>query len=229
MTTRLGGVSAGPYAALNLGEHVGDDAIHVSENRRRVRVELALPSEPHWLKQVHGADVLRLRPHLDPLPETEADAGFTARPDTVCAVMSADCLPVLFCDDAGSVVAAAHAGWRGLAGGVLEHTVRAMAVDPATVMAWMGAAIGPSAFEVGAEVHQAFVVQDPVAATAFRSKAHGKFTADLFALARLRLRTAGVQRVYGGGICTHSDAARFFSHRRDGVTGRMAALIWLAP
>ena len=224
-TTRAGGVSSGPHAGLNLGRSSGDDPAAVEENRRRLVEGMALPEPPFWIRQVHGRRVLAL-----PTEETapEADACWTAQRGVVCAVQAADCLPVLFCDEAGSVVAAAHAGWRGLAGGVLEATVAALPVPPATLMAWLGPAIGPEAFEVGAEVREAFLAEDAGAAAAFTPQARpGKYHADLFALARRRLAAAGVARVHGGGVSTHADPARFYSFRRDGVCGRMAALIWL--
>lgn len=222
MTTREGGVSQAPWSSFNLGDHVGDEPAHVAANRARLRERL--PDDPVWLRQVHGATVVEAGSG-----EVEADAVLARQPGRVCAVLTADCLPVLFCDRAGSVVAAAHAGWRGLAGGVLEATVGAMQVPPAEIIAWMGAAIGPQAFEVGDEVKQAFVAQHPEAAAAFVPKAEpGKWLADIYQLARIRLRHAGVQAVFGGGLCTHADRERFFSYRRDGVTGRMAALVWLA-
>lgn len=230
-TTRRGGVSVGAWAGLNLGRSGGDDAAAVSENRRRLSEALALPAAPCWIRQVHGVRVARLpqdAPHGDAGPE--ADAVFTTQPGVVCAVQAADCLPVLFCDDAGSVVAAAHAGWRGLAAGVLERTVAALPVPPARLMAWLGPAIGPEAFEVGEEVRAAFVAADAQSAQAFRpGPAPGKHYADLWLLARQRLRGAGVSRISGGGLSTHADAARFYSFRRDGITGRMAALVWLEP
>lgn len=198
---------------------------------------LQVPGEPQWLDQVHGTHVVCLSappircasPPCDaPEPQPRADASFTTVPGVVCVVKSADCLPVLFCDAAGTVVAAAHAGWRGLAAGVLEATVAAMDVPPAGLMAWMGAAIGPESFEVGAEVREAFVLRDAGAAAAFRPRPGpaGKFLADLYALARRRLAGVGVTRVYGGGLDTLADRDRFFSYRRDGRTGRMAALVW---
>jgi hypothetical protein len=223
MTTRAGGVSDVPWASLNLGDHVGDDPAHVAANRARLRQQL--PAEPGWLKQVHSARVVELGRDTD----READASFTRETEQVCAVMTADCLPVLFCDRAGSVVAAAHAGWRGLADGVLEATVAAMQVRPAEVLAWMGAAIGPQAFEVGDDVREAFVAQHPEAAEAFLphpSAAAGKWLADIYRLARNRLNRIGVQAIYGGGRCTFSESDVFYSYRRDGVTGRMASLIW---
>jgi YfiH family protein len=223
MTTREGGVSDAPWDSFNLGDHVGDDPGHVAANRARLRQQL--PAEPGWLKQVHSATVVEAGAGL-----AEADAAFTRQAGRVCAVLTADCLPVLFCDRAGSVVAAAHAGWRGLAGGVLEATVKAMQVPPGEVLAWLGAAIGPQAFEVGDEVRQAFVTQHPEAAVAFLphpASAPGKWLADIYQLARIRLNHVGVHAIYGGGRCTFNEAESFYSYRRDGVTGRMAALIWL--
>jgi len=222
MTTRTGGVSRAQWASLNLGDHVGDDARHVAANRARLRERL--PAEPGWLRQVHSARVAELGRDA----EREADASFTRQAGAACAVLTADCLPVLFCDRAGSVVAAAHAGWRGLAGGVLEAAVAAMQVPPDQVLAWMGAAIGPQAFEVGDDVREAFVAQHAEAAAAFVPlPVPGKWLADIYRLARIRLNHIGVQAIYGGGRCTFSEADAFFSYRRDAVTGRMAALIWL--
>lgn len=224
MTTRSGGSSKAPWAGLNLGDHVGDDPAHVAANRARLRRQL--PAEPGWLRQVHSARVVELGRE----PNREADAAWTRQPQQVCAVLTADCLPVLLCDRAGSVVAAAHAGWRGLADGVLEATVAAMQVPPGDVLAWMGAAIGPQAFEVGDEVREAFVAQHPAAAMAFLphpASVPGKWLADIYQLARIRLQHVGVQAIYGGGRCTFNEADSFYSYRRDGVTGRMAALIWL--
>ncbi|TXH03895.1 MAG: peptidoglycan editing factor PgeF [Nevskiaceae bacterium] len=226
VTTRAGGVSAGPYATLNLGVHVGDDPAVVVANRARLRAALSLDTEPVWLRQVHGVAVARLPAPPDTL---EADAAVASDAGVVCAILTADCLPVLFCADDGSAVGAAHAGWRGLLAGVLEQTLRALPVPSSRVLAWLGPAIGPRAFEVGREVRDAFVGADPAAAAAFASSdVHGKYLADLYALARLRLRAAGVTRIHGGGECTHGDRERFFSYRRDGVCGRMATLIWLA-
>ena len=226
-STRAGGVSPAPFNSLNLGTHVGDKPLWVQTNRERLAACLNLPSEPVWLEQVHGTRVLSLPANTDNLT---ADAVVTRTPGQVCAVMTADCLPVLFCDQAGTVVAAAHAGWRGLASGVLEATLQAMAVNPATVLAWMGPAIGPAAFEVGGEVRDAFISHSPLAADAF--VAHGdpsdnKWLANIYHLARLRLAAAGVTHIYGGEYCTYTDAQRFFSYRRDRETGRMASLIWL--
>lgn len=226
-TGRRGGVSGGSWSSLNLGARSGDDLAAVRENRQRLVTGLQLPAEPTWLNQVHGVDVLAL-----PVAGSEpvADASFSCTPGTVCAVLTADCLPVLFCDDDASVVAAAHAGWRGLAASVLEATIAALPVPPQRLMAWMGPAIGPEAFEVGDEVREAFLAADQHCIAAFQPSARpGHWYADLFLLARRRLAAAGVDRVSGGGISTHADPSRYFSHRRDRITGRQAALIWLAP
>lgn len=223
VTTRTGGASAGPYASMNLAAHVGDEAAAVTENRRRLRAHL--PAEPLWLAQVHGC---RIVDAAAAAPGVEADGAFARRRGVVCAVLTADCLPVLLCDDAGTVVCAAHAGWRGLAGGVLEAAVAALGVPPARLMAWLGPAIGPQAFEVGAEVRETFLAHSPAAAAAFAARDNGKWLADLCRLATQRLNGVGVERVFGGGHCTYHEAGRFYSYRRDKTTGRMASLIWIA-
>lgn len=225
-TTRLGGVSAGAYASFNLGTRCGDAPDAVAENRRTLRSALRLPAEPAWLHQVHGRRVVSLPLAADETPQ--ADASMASAPGPVCVVMSADCLPVLFCDTAGRSVAAAHAGWRGLAAGVLEATVAAMPAPPAELLAWLGPAIGPQAFEVGEDVRAAFVDADPGAAACFLPATPDKYHADLYALARRRLQRCGLTRIYGGGLCTYSEAMRFYSFRRDAVCGRQASLIWLA-
>ncbi|MHB1245217.1 MAG: peptidoglycan editing factor PgeF [Sulfuriferula sp.] len=222
VTTRTGGTSAAPYAGLNLGDHVGDDPANVAQNRTILRA--ALPSEPVWLQQVHGIRVLNADGDI---ASTEADASVTRRAERVCVVLTADCLPVLFCDVEGNVVAAAHAGWRGLLGGMLEATVAAIHVPGADVMAWLGPAIGAQAFEVGDEVRDAFIAEHPAASAAFVAHRSGKWLADIYALARMRLQRIGVTRIYGGDACTYTESARFYSYRRDGVTGRMVSLIWL--
>ena len=222
ITTRSGGVSAGPFASMNLGQRVGDDTESVRTNRALLR-EL-LPAEPKWLVQVHGVGVADADSLQHPV---EADAAVARKPGSVCMVMVADCLPVLFTDRAGSVVASAHAGWRGLAAGVLENTVHAMGTSPDELLAYLGPAVGPTAFEVGTDVREAFLNRNAEAASAFVAHKPGKWLADLFALARQRLLATGVNRIHGGHFCTFSDSQRFFSHRRDKVTGRMAALIWL--
>ncbi len=223
ITTRNGGASTGPFTSMNLGQRVDDDVQSVRANRASLRD--LLPAEPKWLLQVHGVEVV----DADRLQQqVEADAAFARKPGSVCTVMVADCLPVLLTDRAGGVVAAAHAGWRGLAAGVLENTVRAMRIAPNELLAYFGPAIGPSAFEVGADVRDAFLARYADADSAFVARKQGKWLADLFALAGQSLRESGVTKIYGGGLCTYSEPRRFFSHRRDKVTGRMAALIWLS-
>jgi YfiH family protein len=225
VTTRVGGVSHAPYDTFNLATHVGDDPAAVRANRAHLRAALALPAEPLWLKQVHGVAVVdAARAGTEP----EADGAFATQPGAVCAVLTADCLPVLLCNRAGTKVAALHAGWRGLAGGVMEAGVKAMGVAGSELLAWLGPAIGPEEFEVGPAVRTAFIQHDAQAAQAFRAAREGKFLADIYQLARQRLQRLGVAAVYGGGFCTVTEGARFFSYRRDGATGRMAALIWLA-
>lgn len=251
-TMRNGGISRAPYGddsgggGLNLGLHVGDRPDDVLENRRRLSPLLSrpsrspqssgssgaprLPAEPAWLTQVHGTRVIdaSLARGVDGPPE--ADASIATRPGVACAILTADCLPVLFCDAAGRVVGAAHAGWRGLAGGVLENTVAAMrAAGAADILAWLGPAIGPDNFEVGEDVRQAFAGLGRQALAAFQPfpGRPGKYLADIYALARLRLAALGVHRVTGGGRCTVAEAGLFYSYRRDRVTGRMASLVWL--
>jgi polyphenol oxidase len=221
-TTRNGGYSAAPYASLNLGSHVGDAQLTVAQNR--MLFSSLVPSEPVWLNQVHGIKVADAG-HAGCLPE--ADAGISNHPGAVCVVMTADCLPVLLCDENGTVVGAAHAGWRGLCDGVIEATVSAMQVPAPTLMAWLGPAIGPAAFEVGDEVRATFVAKQPQAGAAFVAGREGKWLADIYQLARLRLQALGITRIYGGDLCTYSDAQRFYSYRRDGVTGRMGTFVWL--
>ncbi|KJH83096.1 laccase [Pseudomonas fluorescens] len=221
VTTREGGVSLAPFDSLNLGDHVGDDPSAVAENRRRLTDQFAIT--PAWLQQVHGIDVVE----ADPTRVATADASWCATPGIACTAMTADCLPVLFCNRAGTRVAAAHAGWRGLASGVLEATLDSLALPADETLAWLGPAIGPQAFEVGPEVREAFIAQHTDAERAFQpSHNAGKFLADIYALARLRLAERGITAVYGGGLCTVSDP-RFFSYRRNARTGRFASLIWL--
>ena len=227
-TLRSGGVSAPPFDLLNLGAHVGDEAQAVAENRRRVRTQLRLPEEPAWMEQVHGIDVLDLDALGPAVPAgiATADAALTRRSGRICTVQVADCLPVLLAARDGSAVAAAHAGWRGLAAGVLEATVQTLAVAPEQLIAWLGPAIGPTHFEVGEEVRRAFLTRDAAAAGAFTHNPRGRWQCNLAALARARLAALGVAAVFGGAWCTYADATRFFSYRRDGRCGRMAALIW---
>lgn len=221
-TTRGGGVSVGAYAGLNLGDHVGDDAVAVATNRARLRA--SLPTEPLWLKQVHGTRCVVAEASA---PGSAADASVSFVPGTVCAVLTADCLPLLMCDAAGTVVAAAHAGWRGLLAGVIESTVTAMQRPAAELLVWFGPAIGPSAFEVGDEVRAAFVAHDGQAVAAFTSHGEGKWLCDLHLLARQRLAALDIRRVTSTDFCTFTERERFFSYRRDGATGRMASCIWL--
>jgi YfiH family protein len=246
-TFRGGGVSGAPYAALNLGDHVGDVPRAVVENRRRLGAAAGLPAEPAWLTQVHGTTVADLDAAADAEAAADAvagtqanavaaavhakavaaDAAFTRRRGRVCAILTADCLPVLLATASGDVVAAAHAGWRGLAGGVIEATVKALRVAPESLLAWLGPAIGPLHFEVGVEVREALLAVDAGAEAAFQLNDRGRFMADLGRLAHRRLAALGVGRIYGSGRCTYAEEERYFSHRRDGVTGRQATLIWL--
>ena len=217
--------AASRYGALNLATHVGDDAAAVAVNRERVRAALRLTAEPRWLEQVHGTRVL----DLDRDAVGAADGAVTARPGTVCAVLTADCLPVALCDRSGSRVGVAHAGWRGLLDGVLPAAVAALGSAPGDIIAWLGPAIGQAAYEVGAEVRDAFVASSPGAERRFTANARGRWQADLYGLARDTLAAAGVRSVHGGGFCTFTEAGRFFSHRREAPCGRMATLVWLDP
>lgn len=225
-TTRVGGISVAPYDTLNLGMHVEDNPLNVARNRQLLNAYV--PTEPVWLNQVHGISVIDAGA-TSCVPD--ADAVFSKSRGAVCAVMTADCLPLLFCNRAGTVVAATHAGWRGLCDGVIEATIDAMQVPPDSLMAWLGPAIGPQAFEVGEEVRQEFMAQQSEAKDAFVPAGDGKWLGNMYRLAQLRLGRKGVTEIYGGGIdqdfCTYTDASRFFSFRRDGKTGRMASLIWL--
>ena len=232
-TTRNGGISAAPYNSLNLGNHVNDNPMHVAHNRQLL--SQFLPSEPVWLSQVHGVNVVDAA-ETDCQPN--ADASFTRRKNVVCVTMTADCLPILLCDQAGTVVASIHAGWRSLCDGVIEATVSKMTTDASQLMAcdlmaWLGPAIGPNAFEVGSEVRAQFIAKDAKAALAFHPFKE-KYLADIYKIASQRLNNLGITQIYGGGIdqneywCTFTQKEQFFSFRRDGATGRMATLIWLA-
>lgn len=231
-TTRQGGFSSGGYASLNLATHCGDDPAAVQANREILRHALQLPSAPCWMEQVHGCDVMhptRADSEMKGCGEA-ADAAWTDQPGIVCAVLTADCLPVVLADRAATVVAVAHAGWRGLAAGVLEATLDELPVAPAELMAWLGPCIGVRAFEVGAEVREAFCAHDTEALAAFAPAARpGHWMADLPCLARQRLLRAGVGNIHVGEYCTFSQPEQFFSYRRDGQTGRMATLAWLQP
>lgn len=223
-TTRQNGVSLPPYDTLNLADHVGDDPVGVAENRRRLTTALDLAHEPAWLEQVHGTTVVAAETVSAPVV---ADAAWTRKPGRPCVVMTADCLPVLLCDRAGTVVAAAHAGWRGLAAGVIGVTVAQLATPSMDLLAWLGPAIGPEAFEVGEEVREAFMALDAGNAVCFQPSPAGRWLADLYELARRQLRGLGISATYGGESCTFSEPKRFFSYRREARTGRMASLIWL--
>ncbi|MBI4291533.1 MAG: peptidoglycan editing factor PgeF [Betaproteobacteria bacterium] len=222
ITTRAGGASRGAFESFNLGANVGDDALAVAQNRRELR--RYLPAEPLWMRQVHGVRVIDAE---SAAAETEADGAVTRTAGRVLAVLTADCLPVLLCDEAGTVAGIAHAGWRGLAAGVIEAVVAAMRVPPERVLAYIGPGIGAAAYEVGPEVREAFLAQGAEAAQAFTAREGGRFFADLALLARQRLRCVGVARVHAGAHCTYAEEKKFFSFRRDGATGRMASLIWL--
>lgn len=221
-TTRRGGVSAPPWNSLNLALHVEDDPAAVLENRRRLAQAAGLPREPAWLEQVHGTRVIG-----EAAPDPAADGRFASTPGSVCAVLTADCLPILLCNGSGTAVAAVHAGWRGLLHGVIESALDCFPDSPSAIMAWLGPAIGPDAFEVGDEVREAFLRKQPGAEAAFSAHGSGKWLADLYRLATERLKARGVSSIHGGGFCTYGDSERFFSYRRDGRTGRMASLIWL--
>lgn len=226
VTLRQPGVSSGPWAQRNLGDHCGDRPDSVAQNRLELCLQLGLPMAPLWLNQVHGTNVVCADETLMNIAPT-ADASFSTEVGRACAVLTADCLPVLFCSLDGQWVAAAHAGWRGLAAGVLEATLASFPGKKSELLAWLGPAIGPQSFEVGEDVYAVFTLQDPEARAAFKEQPGTKFKADLYTLARQRLNKAGLTAIYGGGFCTYSEPDRFYSYRRDGVTGRMASLVWI--
>ncbi|MFZ0256186.1 MAG: peptidoglycan editing factor PgeF [Gammaproteobacteria bacterium] len=225
-TTRQGGRSLPPWDGLNLAQHVGDNAEAVAHNRILLSQTAKLPTAPGWLNQVHGTTVVSTAALI--AGETEADGVVSDEPEKVCAILTADCLPVLLCDRSGTRVAAAHAGWRGLAAGILEATISALGAPENELLAWLGPAISARHFEVGEEVREVFVKQDGRAADALSLAREGHWWADLYGLARLRLAALGVRDVYGGNLCTYHDARRFYSFRRDAITGRMASVIWLS-
>ncbi|MEQ1530224.1 MAG: peptidoglycan editing factor PgeF [Methylococcales bacterium] len=220
-TLRTGGVSSGVYASLNPAEHVQDDPESVLENRRLLKTMLNLPAEPVWLEQIHSNIAVNAAT-VQGVPQ--ADAAYTIKPGVVCTVMTADCLPLLVCDSLGAQVAAIHAGWRGLLAGVITNTINAM--QPADFLVWLGPAIGPQCFEVGAEVRQAFVNKSADFSNAFSLQTNDKWLADIYRLARIELAALGIGNVYGGNLCTVTEPGRFYSYRRDQQTGRMATLIW---
>jgi len=224
-TTRRGGVSQAPFDSMNLGAHVDDDFNSVQKNRQILAESLELVESPVWLNQIHSNLVSNLD---DEKPLIDADASVTTTQGKTCVVMTADCLPVLFCNQAGTAVAASHAGWRGLHTGILEKTVNSMNEKPENILAWLGPAIGSTAFEVGGEVRQAFMDVQAQAEQAFQERDNSKWLADIYLLAKQRLNAMGVQQVFGGGECTYSDTKRFYSYRREAKTGIMASLIWIA-
>ena len=224
-TTRQGGCSEGRYASFNLGSHVGDNPGHVDKNRSVLNNQLHLPSNPVWLDQQHGTRVINLSSKNT--NNLQADAAFATDPGVVCAVLTADCLPVLFCDPRGKCVAVAHAGWRGLLKGVLEQSLRVIKPQTNEIISWLGPAIGPNHFEVGGEVRDQFMRKNSNHESSFQEQKSGKYLADIYLLARQILTAQGVNAVYGGDYCTFSNKDRFFSYRRDGQTGRMATIIWL--
>jgi len=228
MTTRHGGVSQAPFGSMNLGSHVDDTPEDVAQNRALLKQSLELSDEPLWLNQVHGTEIAD---HTNNQPSDDADAVISRKPNEVCTIMTADCLPVLFCNTEGDVIAAAHAGWRGLQSGILEKCASEMNCDTGQVLVWLGAAIGPDVFEVGEEVRDAFlsVYKESESAFVLKDESQGKWLADIYYLARVHLAKAGVLKgnIYGGEFCTYSDETRFYSYRREARTGRMASLIWL--
>jgi YfiH family protein len=232
-TTRLGGVSEAPFDSMNLGMHVEDKREHVSQNRQHLVEALNLPAEPLWLEQVHSKKVVNADHFSTDFSQVfsqiiTADASISHTENTVCIVMTADCLPVLLTNRQGNVVGAVHAGWRGLKDGIIEATLQKMACDPTEIIAWLGPAIGADAFEVGDDVRDAFLSSQQSALDAFKpAKTTGKWFADMYALARLRLHNEGVEHIFGGDYCTYQDKARFFSYRREGKTGRMASLVFI--
>lgn len=222
-TTRTGGCSLSPYDSLNLATHVDDELSHVEQNRQWLQQELQLPNQPFWLNQVHSTIVVEAN---NTVGVPTADASFTQTPNIVCTVLTADCLPLLVCDRAGTTVAAIHAGWKGLANGVIEATIKALPVDAKELLVWLGPAIGPKAFEVGEDVFTLFTTHDPDAKLAFNPIDKGRWLGNIYLLAKQRLHALGVSHIYGGDHCTYQESEQFYSYRRDNHTGRMASLIW---
>ncbi len=224
-TTRVGGISQGPFASFNLADHVEDDALSVNANREKLMGDLSLPAEPLWLTQTHSAQVIRASyANTDSI----ADACFTTRTNHVCTVMTADCLPILCCDEKGQHAAAIHAGWRGLLAGVIETTVNAMDVDSKSLLVYLGPAISQDNFVVSEVIKDQFIALDPHTRHAFKEVSRGHFAADLYAIARMRLAKLGIEQIFGGEFCTYDESDKFFSYRRENQTGRMASLIWLS-
>ena len=228
VTTRLGGYSSGAYASFNLGAYVQDEENNIRANRQYLKKNLQLPNEPYWLKQIHSTTVVALDTATTNATAVEADGSWASLPGKICVVTTADCLPVLLCDQKGTCVSALHAGWRGLAHGILEEGIKALPAEPKELIAWLGPAISSNFYEVGEEVRQAFLKVDAKAALAFRpSERADHWYMDMYLLARQRLQAAGVPAIFGGEYCTYREADKFYSYRRDNVTGRMASLIWL--
>jgi len=224
-TTRCGGFSEGSFSGFNLASHVGDNEQHVLKNRQFLCKALRLPSEPCWLDQRHSAQVIKLS--AENCHHVQADAAYTVTPGVVCGVLTADCLPVLFCNREGSCIAVAHAGWQGLLSGILENTLAALPVAAPSVLCWLGPAIGPGKYEVGEELRNRFVLKSPEHASAFQAIKADKYLADIYQIAKNILTAKDVQAISGGGYCTYTQHQKFFSYRRDGVTGRMATLLWM--
>ena len=222
-STRKAGVSEGAFASFNLALHVEDNPQQVKQNRQLLFEALNLPSEPVWLEQVHGVQVINAD-HADNTPQ--ADAAFSTEKNKVCVVMIADCLPVLICNRQGTKVAAAHAGWRGLQAGVIEASIESLQENRQDILVWLGPAIGPDTFEVGDDVRQKFITEIPETVSAFTVSKPGHWLANIYELAKIRLQNMGIDQIYGGDFCTYTDQQHFYSYRRDGVTGRMASLIW---
>lgn len=224
-TTRIGGFSSAPYNTLNLGKDVGDDLINVEKNRALLQKQLQLPSEPLWLKQTHGIDVVQAESQH---PYVNADASFTLQKNIVCTVQTADCLPILICDRAATCVAAIHAGWKGLVAGIIEATIKTIKIPGKELLVWLGPAIGPQTFEVGRDVYEKFTLHDSNATAGFKQINTEKWLANIYLLATQRLHACGVDAIYGGNFCTYTDKENFFSYRRDKTTGRMNTLIWIS-
>jgi len=223
-STRTGGISQAPWSSLNLATHVDDNADHVKYNRQQLQQSLNLPTEPCWLQQTHSKHMVEAC--IEPM-DAQADGSYSRRVRQVCAVLTADCMPLLMCDEKGTQVAAIHAGWRGMASGILQQAIASFKAPANEILVWMGPAIGASAFAVGHDVYQAFCSRWPESSSAFTSAGNHKYHFDLYHQARLLLNSMGIEQLSGGGFCTYTDSQRFFSYRRDGTTGRMASLIWL--
>lgn len=225
-TTRIGGHSLAPYDEFNLGAHVGDDTDAVQKNRKQLIVSQQLPASPYWLNQTHSTHVIN---STEWQQDIEADAMISTIHNHICTIMTADCLPILLCNTQGDIIAALHAGWRGLAAGILENTINKFGDEPKNLMVWLGPAIGPTQFEVGEDVYKVFTTHSPQAQNAFQQTDASHYLANIYCLAKQRLNALGVKQIFGGDFCTVTEQQRFFSYRRDGITGRMASMIWIEP